>query len=71
MPLRVVRLTVPMETITERLSSGVTVGRQIDLHWAGVWLQEARGVGLEDFEVANDRPIREVALDVLARLGWG
>jgi energy-coupling factor transporter ATP-binding protein EcfA2 len=70
MPLRVVRLTVPLDTITERLSSGVTAGRQVDLHWAGVWLQEARGAGLEDFEVPNDRPIREVALDILARLGW-
>jgi hypothetical protein len=35
-----------------------------------VWLEEGRGVGLEDFEIPNDRPIREVATDVLARLGW-
>ena len=70
MPLRVVRLTVTLETIRERLTSDVTTGRRTDLRWAGVWLDEARGVGLEDFDVANDRPIREVALDVLGRLGW-
>lgn len=69
--LAVVRLTVPLATITERLRDDVTTGRQVDLHWAGIWLREGRGVGLEDFEVANDRPIREVAEDILARLGWG
>jgi hypothetical protein len=70
MPLKVVRLTVPLETIRERLRSDVTTGRQVDLHWAGVWIDEGRGSGFEDFEVPNDRPIREVALDVLSRLGW-
>jgi len=70
MPLKVVLLTVPLETIHERLRSDATTGRQVDLHWAGVWLNEGRGVGLEDFEVPNDRPIREVAMDVMAQLDW-
>jgi hypothetical protein len=70
MPLTVIRLVVPLETIRERLAWDTTTGRQVDLHWAGVWLEEGRGVGLEDFEVWNDRPLREVALDVLSRLGW-
>jgi gluconate kinase len=70
MPLKVVLLTTPLETIHERLSSDTTTGRQVDLLWAGVWLNEGRGVGLEDFEVLNDRSIREVAMDVMARLNW-
>jgi hypothetical protein len=70
MPLTVVRLAVPLETIRERLAWDTTTGRQVDLHWAGVWLEEGRGVGLEDLEIPNDRPLREVALDVLTRLGW-
>jgi hypothetical protein len=71
MPLTVVRLSVPLPTIHERLASDVTAGRQVDLHWAGIWTENNTGVGLEDFEVANDRPIRDVALEILDRLGWG
>jgi hypothetical protein len=70
MPLTVIRLAVPLEMIRERLAWDTTTARQIDLHWAGVWLEEGRGLGLEDFEVPNDRPLRIVALDVLSRLGW-
>ena len=70
MPLSVVRLTVPIETIEERLRSDVTAGRQDDLREARVWTREDTGAGLEDFVVPNDRPIREVALAVVDRLGW-
>jgi hypothetical protein len=70
MPIRVVRLTTDLETITSRLSPTVTAAREADLHWAAVWLAEGRGVGLEDVTIANDRPIREVALEVMAQLGW-
>jgi hypothetical protein len=70
MPLTVIRLTVPFETIRERLAWDTTTGRQVDLRWAGIWLEEGRGVGFEDLEVPNDRPLREVTLDVLSRLGW-
>jgi hypothetical protein len=70
MSLTVVRLTAPLETIRERLRSDTTAAREIDLRWAEVWIEEGRGEGLEDFEIANDRPIRHVAVDVLARLGW-
>ena len=70
MPLKVVRLTVPFETIQERLRADPTTGRIADLDSAAGWLAEGRGVGMEDFEVSNDRPIRDVAIEVLARLGW-
>jgi hypothetical protein len=29
------------------------------------------GVGIEDETVSNERPIREVAADILGWLGWG
>jgi hypothetical protein len=70
MPLTVVRLTAPTETIRERFRSDTTTARKIDLRWAEVWIEEGRGEGLEDFQIANDRPIRQVAVDVLARLRW-
>jgi hypothetical protein len=70
MPLTVVRLTASLETIRERLRSDTTAARQIDLRWAEVWIEERRGEGLEDFAIANDLSIREVAVGVLARLGW-
>jgi adenylylsulfate kinase-like enzyme len=70
MPVKVVRLSAPFELIEERLRRDTTSGRTVDLRWTRIWLCEGRGVGLEDFEIANDRPIREVALDVLDRLEW-
>ncbi|MEO8229868.1 MAG: adenylyl-sulfate kinase [Chloroflexota bacterium] len=69
-PMTVVRLTVPLAEIRRRLRSDVTVGRQDDLRVAEAWLAGSVGVGLEDFTLPNDRPIREVALDILERLDW-
>ena len=70
MPLKVVRLTVPLEKIEDRLSHDVTTGRRDDLREAAVWVAASFGVGIEDLTVPNDRPIREVAVDVLDWLGW-
>jgi len=70
MTLRVVRLEVDLATITKRLESDVTTARQVDLHWAGVWLSEGTGEGIEDFVVPNDRPIRVVATEILDLIGW-
>jgi gluconate kinase len=69
--LTVVRLTVPLDEIERRLRSDVTSGRQDDLREARDWLAQSVGVGIEDVTVANDRPIPDVALDVLERVGWG
>jgi hypothetical protein len=71
MPLRVVRLTVPLPEIEERLRSDPTSGRRDDLREAAAWVAGSVGVGMEDATVSNDRPIREVAAEILEWLGWG
>ena len=70
MPLRVVRLTVPLPEIEERLRPDPTAGRRDDLREATAWVTGSIGVGIEDTTVSNDRPIREVAADILDWLGW-
>ena len=70
MPLRVVRLTVPIDEIERRLSPDVTTGRRDDLVVAREWLAAGTGEGLEDLTVANDGPVREVAGRIVTWLGW-
>jgi energy-coupling factor transporter ATP-binding protein EcfA2 len=70
MPLRVVRLTLPIEEIERRLGSDPTSGRRDDLEDARKQVLGGVGVGLEDRVVANDRPIGAVATDIVAWLGW-
>jgi hypothetical protein len=70
MPLKVVRLTVPLEEIEGRLSHDVTTGRRDDLREAAAWVAASTGVGIEDVAVPNDRQVREVAVEVLNWLGW-
>jgi hypothetical protein len=69
-PVRVVRLTVSMDEVGRRLRSDVTRGRQDDLREAGQWLAAGLGEGFEDLTVANDRPIGEVASEIVGWLGW-
>lgn len=69
-PLRVVRLTVPLEGIRQRLASDPTAGRADDLVEAEAQLAGAEGVGIEDLVVANDRPIGAVAAEIMSWLGW-
>jgi hypothetical protein len=69
-PLRVVRLTVPLEEIEARLRSDVTTGRLDDLREAAAGFAAAEVAGLEDLTVANDRPIRQVAMEILGWLAW-
>ena len=71
MPLRVVRLTVPLPEIEKRLRSVATTGGRADLREAAVWVAASIGVGIEDETVSNERPIREVAADTLGWLRWG
>jgi hypothetical protein len=35
-----------------------------------MWVNESVAVGIEDLAVANDRPIHQVAADLLDQLGW-
>jgi hypothetical protein len=67
-PLRVVRLTLPYDEIEARLAPAATTGRAGDL--AEARRQIAQGATLGDLVVANDRPIRQVADEILAWLDW-
>ena len=70
LPLRVVRLTVPLPVIEQRLASDVTSGRRDDLRAAASSIAAAEGAGVGDVTISNDRPVGEVAHEVLAFLGW-
>ncbi len=70
MPVRVVRLAVTMDEIDRRLRSDVTRGREDDLREAGEWVAAGLGEGFEDLTVTNDRPIREVASEIVGWLCW-
>jgi adenylylsulfate kinase len=70
LPLRVVRLAVPLPDIERRLAGDVTSGRPDDLRAAAASMAAAEGVGVEDAAISNDRPIGAVAQDVMAFLGW-
>ena len=70
MPLTVVRLTLPIEEIRRRLGTAVTSGREDDLRVAEEWVADGRGEDVGDLILPNDRPIRDVAAEILDRLGW-
>jgi energy-coupling factor transporter ATP-binding protein EcfA2 len=70
MPLRVVRLTLPVREIETRLRSDVTTGRQDDLRRAAEQIAAYQGEGVEDLSISNDGPIRHVALEILDWLRW-
>ena len=70
LPLRVVRLTVPLPDIERRLASDVTSGRRDDLREAASSIAAAEGAGVEDVAISNDRPLGVVARDVMTFLGW-
>jgi uncharacterized protein YdhG (YjbR/CyaY superfamily)/gluconate kinase len=69
-PLRVVRLTVPLHEIARRLQSDPTTGRRDDVAAARRWLVDSTGVGVEDLVVANEGAVQDVAVRILDWLGW-
>jgi hypothetical protein len=69
-PVKVVELTVPLPLIEQRLSGAVTAGRMADLREARRWSHQGLGTGLGDVQIDNDRPVREVAVEILTWLGW-
>jgi hypothetical protein len=71
MPLRVIRLTLPIEEIERRMASDPTSGRQFDLARSREQVADEVGAGLEDVTVPNDRPIGEAAAEIVRWLGWG
>jgi hypothetical protein len=70
LPLRVVRLTVPLSDIERRLAGDVTSGRRDDVRVAAASIAAAEGVGVEDVTIGNDRPVGVVAREVMTFLGW-
>jgi hypothetical protein len=69
-PLRVVRLTVPLPEIEHRLAADPTTERREELREAAASMAAGEGVGVEDVVMANDRPVGAVAHQVMAWLGW-
>jgi hypothetical protein len=69
-PLRVVRLTVPLDGIRQRLATDPTAGRADDLREAAAQIAASEGVGVEDLVVANDRPVAVVTAEIMSWLGW-
>ena len=70
LPLKVVRLAVPLAVIEQRLASDVTSGRRDDLREAATQIATAEGAGLADLTIVNDRPVAVVAQEILTFLGW-
>jgi len=69
-PLRVVRLSVPLPDIEQRLAADVTTERREELREAARQIEDGEGVGVEDVVLANDRPVPVVAEQVMTWLGW-
>jgi hypothetical protein len=69
-PLRVVRLSVPLPDIERRLAAEVTTERQEELREAARQIETGQGVGVEDVVLANDRPVGIVAQLIMGWLGW-
>jgi hypothetical protein len=69
-PLRVVRLALPMPEVERRLASDVTSGRRDDLRDAADSVAAGEGVGVEDIAISNDPPVAAVAREVMSWLGW-
>ena len=69
-PMRVVRLEVPLDEIERRLTADAITERRDDLRRAGEWLDAAAGVDLADLTLPNVGPISELAATVLDWLGW-
>jgi hypothetical protein len=69
-PLRVVRLSVPITEIERRLSADVTSGRKDDLRDAAESIASSAGAGVEDLLIKNTGPVQEIAGAVMSWLGW-
>jgi len=69
-PLRVVRLSVPLPDIEQRLAADVTTERREELREAARQIADGEGVGVEDVVLANDCPVPIVARQIMTWLGW-
>jgi hypothetical protein len=67
LPLRVVRLTVPLPVIEQGLALDATSGGRDDLREAATAIAIAEGSGVEEVVISNDRPTAVVARQVVVR----
>ncbi|MGA7098522.1 MAG: hypothetical protein WB245_13235 [Acidimicrobiia bacterium] len=70
MPMQVVTLSVPLDVISDRLSSSPATDRQRDLLTAQRWLADGTGQDLDGLLIDNRRPLREVAAEILGLIEW-
>lgn len=70
MPVRVVRLVAPIGEIARRLEAHPSGARLDDLERARRDLGAGIGSELGELVVESDRPITEVAAEILEWLGW-
>ena len=70
LPMRVVRLAVPLAEIRRRAASDPTTQRQDDVRESAASIATGEGTGIEDTVISNDQPVPAVAAQVMAWLGW-
>jgi chloramphenicol 3-O-phosphotransferase len=69
--VRLVRLTAPLDTVRRRLRARDS-GEKLDRHLATLDDQSDRltAAAIEDFTVANDRALADVAREIVGLAGW-
>jgi hypothetical protein len=70
MPMRVVRLSAPIEVIERRLAAIPTTGRRADLDQVRRAVADDTGEGIGDLTLDSDRPVGELAIEILDWVGW-
>ena len=70
MPVATVGLEVPLAVVERRLTAVGTAERLENLEVARRQVAEGLGTGFADMAISGDRPVREIAGEVLAWLGW-
>ena len=69
-PMRVARLEVPLDVIGQRLGPTPPPSARTTCARRPGRSSPAAGWAAEDILLSGDRPVRELAEDLLARLGW-
>jgi hypothetical protein len=71
-PLRVVRLVVPLTEIERRLRASASAEARLrdNLPRAAEWIAEGAGEGIEDLLVQNQGSARQVATEIVDWLDW-
>jgi hypothetical protein len=71
MSLHTVELVVPLEEMRRRLVADPTAGRRDDLAESVARVEQGRGLGLAEYTVENNRPVRSrCSADIVRWLAW-